>query len=147
MVLSAGVLLLGVGCGGGGEAAAFVGDYQATGTWTLTLDRDMVFSQTYAQTIMEGISADLVFADERGCKLPAQVQGEVATFTPDAKCQLTMPTPMGPIDVDFRMLNGTARREGESILLDCTGLATSPDPSEPTSGGAHLEMELIKKGS
>jgi len=161
-VLCAGLLALGVGCGS--EVSPFIGTYEVSGMWTIRFaDQEESRYRSYQLIIREGIGSDLLLEDELGCKLPADVdvdvdaegdgdvdvQGSdnVAVIPRDATCVMTAPSPLEGYAFNYRVISGTVRRENSRILLECTGVATLTDPSDPRAGDLSLSMELVKDGS
>ena len=143
-VLFLSLLVLSAGCSG--DAEQFFGTYHGSGTWTVfNGDEQQTVNQEYTVTITEGISSDLVIAYERGCKLPADVNGDVATIRPEATCEETVETPYGPVQALYRVTSGKVVHMGSYLQLECLGSASPKDPDLRLSGGVSMSMRLTKK--
>ncbi len=145
-VLFLGLLVLGTGCTS--DAERFVGTYHASGTWTIFYGGEQqTVNQDYTVTITEGISSDLIIADEGGCKLPADVKDDVVTIRPEATCQRTVETPYGPVLASYRVTSGTVVHHDSHLQMEISGAANSADPNIRVSGGVSMSMMLTKDGS
>ena len=143
-VLFLGLLVLSAGCSG--DEAQFFGTYHGSGTWTIFYGGEQqTVPQEYTVTITEGISSDLVITHERGCKLPADVDGDVATFRHEETCEETVETPDGPRQALYRVTRGEVVHMGSHLQLESSGPVSSADPALRLSGGVSMSMKLTKK--
>lgn len=116
------LVLLAIGCGPAGQH--FHGTYNVSGTTTLTLTGYGTDTGplTGTRRISEGATSDLVLSDSSGqCLFPANVEGDVATFSPGASCTQVV----DGVTVTQTLTTGTASLSGNVVEVRLAGTVTA----------------------
>lgn len=136
---------LAIGCGPAGQH--FHGTYSASGTISLTVtDYGSETGQAEGtRFISEGTTSDLVLSDaNRQCLLPANVQGDVATFTPGASCTQVI---NNTTTVTRTITSGTASISGNVVQVHISGtlMMTNQGKSYPGSYSENTTLTRVAK--
>ncbi len=132
---------LATGCGPIGQQ--FHGTYNLSGTTTLTFvgygsDTEEI---TGTRRIMEGAISDIVLSDATGqCLLPADVEGDVASFRPGSSCTLNL----NGVTVTRTISNGTASLSGKVVQVRLSGNMTAIYQGSTVSGSFSENSTLTR---
>jgi hypothetical protein len=135
------LVTLATACGPAGQH--FHGTYSLSGTTTLTLTGygSETGQLTGTRRFLEGAVSDLVLADPDGhCLLPADVEGDVATFRPGSSCTQVV----DGVTVTRTLSNGTASLSGKVVQVYLFGNMTALYQGRTVSGSFSENSTLTR---
>lgn len=141
-----GLLALGTGCGEG--AKAFVGEYEASGTRTLSVVGSAGTEEVSGgMSISEGVRSELTIANENNCVIPADLNKQVVTLAKMDEplvCDEYVTTAQGERVKAFLTVNALSAIRGDDgvITLTIEGIATANYRGFPLQGELKYDLKL-----